>query len=146
MTAKLTPSESIHFLENGFTFSTSDNASTGHVSRRGQVVVITTALLEASQDRLGASWLDLVDDAEGQKARWGKHMFGRGEFPASQSLFVAGSVEWELAREARRVAAHAIPDHHERAVALRNLNTEFGPGPSGQRSVSYGSDQREQEA
>ncbi|QYF74136.1 hypothetical protein [Cryobacterium sp. PAMC25264] len=137
-TFPVVPGDQIHFLESGLTFATSDNAATGQVARRGMTITITDDLIRASLDRNGDSWLQRVGDPSETR-------FAKGPWPENLSLFIPGTLEWELAREARRVAAHAIPDQRDRAAALRVLNEEFGPGPSGQTSTRYGSDPREQD-
>jgi hypothetical protein len=131
------PGDQIHFLETGLTFATSDNAATGQVARRGQTITVTQSLIEASLDRNGNSWLQRVGDPSETR-------FAKGPWPETESIYVRGTVEWELAREARRVAVHKIPDQGDRAAALRKLNKEFGPGPSKQTSISYYPGQREE--
>jgi hypothetical protein len=63
----------IHFLEDGFTFS-------GLLWFRGQEVEfeIGGKAYEQQKDRNGNSWLDLVDDIDGQYSKYGKQMFARG--------------------------------------------------------------------
>lgn len=122
------PGDQIHFLESGVSFNTSDNFSSGHVSRRGETITITENLIEASVDRLGNSWLQKLNDPTETR-------FAKGPWPASESLWVTGSPEWAAERERRRTAAHSIPDEHERAKALRAVNQEFGPAATGQRSI-----------
>jgi hypothetical protein len=141
-TAKLPVSagDQIHFY-GSMTFSTSDDFSSGHTSRRGETATLTDQLIEASKDRLGFSWLSLANDVPGQEARWGQRMFGIGPWPESASKWMPGTVESQRERERQRVAAHRIADDHERAVALRNIAAEFGPADSGQRSVVYGSNE-----
>lgn len=63
----------IHFLADGFTFS-------GYTWYRGQEVEfeIGGKAYEQQKDRNGKSWLDLIDDIDGQYDRWGQQMFARG--------------------------------------------------------------------
>jgi hypothetical protein len=135
---KLQPGESFHFLESGLTFSISESwHSAGEVSRRGQTVNLTREMLTANSDTEGNSFFDLVDDPEGQVKRWGRVMYGRGEFPANLSVFVPGTNEHELERERRRQAAWALSDEVERGKALRAVLADFGASASTQVSVEY---------
>lgn len=66
----------LHFLEDGFT-------AAGQIWYRGQEVEFVPGSEAHTQqfDRLGKSWLDLIDDPRAQVQRWGKHMFARGPWP-----------------------------------------------------------------
>lgn len=130
------PATQVHFLESGFSFTSTENAATGHVSRRGLVITVTTALIEASKDRNGDSWLALVGDPDAQVKRWGKIMMGTGPWPESEGLWLKGSPEAEIERERRRTIAHALPDEQDRTKALRALYVEFGHADTGQRSTN----------
>jgi len=127
------PGDQIHFLESGFTFSSSDNISSGIVALRGMTVTITDELIRASRDRNGDSWLQrLVDPNETR--------FAMGPFPSNQPVFKPGSNEFERERERRRQAAWAVADEGDRAKALKAVQAEFGaPGPT-QVSVEFRGD------
>lgn len=129
------PGSRIHFRESGFTFATSDSYAGQFVSRRGQTVTVTAALIEASLDRDGNSWLDLIDSPAEQIERWGAVQFGRGPWPDDLPLFVRGSVEWADARAAANKRAHSLPDGPEKAAAFREVFETFGPGPTTSRTL-----------
>jgi hypothetical protein len=138
------PGEQIHFRESGFTFAVSEGYSGTHVSRRGQTITVTAALIEASVDRNGDSWLDLVDDELGQIERWGSVQFGRGPFPEDEPLYVRGTVEWADARAAANKRAHSLPDGPEKAAAFREVFEVFGPGMPTSRTLKDYDKGREQ--
>lgn len=128
--AKLQAGDRFHFLSSGFTFAINGKVSGGRTSVRGQTVTVTADLIEASTDRLGSSWLDLVDDPKAQEARWGRAVFSRGEAPADVEQWTPGSPEWQMAREQARQEAWALPSEDERAAALQAVQDRYGRGPS----------------
>jgi hypothetical protein len=91
--SKLAPGDRIHLLTDGL-------AVAGEPRRRGDEVVLDQDTIDAAVDRTGASWLDLVDDADAQTEKWGKAMFGRGEWPAElgSASLEPESPEWQRAR------------------------------------------------
>lgn len=109
----------------------------------GATVTLTASILDASRDREGRSWiLDLVDDEDGQRARWnGKVVFARGAWPADEIPATRDSVEWDEAREAARQAALALTDARERKAALVALERRYGPKRSNQTLAVYAGDQ-----
>lgn len=127
------PGDEIHFLESGFTFSSSDNISSGIVARRGMTVTITDDLIRASLDRNGDSWLQRVGDPNETR-------FASGPFPSDLAVLVPGSNEHERERERRRQVAWALPDEVDRAKALKAVQSEFGGPPSKQVSAEYRGD------
>lgn len=130
---KPTPLQSgdqLHFVVSGFTFAATAQSSGGRTSERGQTVTVTDVLLEMSQDRHGKSWLDLVDDAPGQVARWGHEVFRRGPAPAEMEVWTPDSPEWEMAREHARKEAWALPVEEDRNAALQAVRDRYGAGPS----------------
>ena len=134
---KLQPGDQLHWLRDGLTYSVSDGWHTGEVSRRGQTITVTSEMLSSNADRDGASFFDLIDDPDAQIKKLGSVFFGRGEFPATESVYLRGTPEWERAREAARVAAHAIPDESARGKAVRAVQVDFGPAPTHQHSTTY---------
>lgn len=136
-TTKIQPGESVHWLQDGFSYSVRDDWSTGEVSRRGQTVTVTSEMVFANSDREGTSFFDLVDDPDEQVRRWGAVFLGRGEFPATEPLHIRGTPAWERAREDARVAAWANPDETARGKALRAVLKDFGPAPTHQTTTEY---------
>lgn len=69
----------IHVLVDGFPIN-------GQVMYRGQEVefVIDGAAYNQTKDRNGHTWLDLVNDPQGQYQRWGKVYFAPGPWPFEQ--------------------------------------------------------------
>lgn len=69
----------IHFLTDGF-------IALGECWYKGQEVRLKKGgkAWESQYDRNGKSWLDWLDDVEGQYARWGKQVFGRGPWPGKK--------------------------------------------------------------
>ncbi|MGV8976546.1 MAG: hypothetical protein ACOH17_00725 [Cellulomonas sp.] len=137
-TTKMTikPGEQFHFLASGFTFATSVGfLGTGTVSTRGRTVTATQALLDASHDKNGASWLDLVDDPQAQTARWGHEVFGRGNAPEGIESWVPGDPEWYSQREEARSAAWSLPTGRARKDALAAVQARFGAAPRTSKTI-----------
>jgi hypothetical protein len=131
-----TPGDSIHFLVDGFTFALDTGLmAQSHVSRRGETAVLTQKLIDASRDRDGHSWLDLLHDELAQIERWGQVRFAPGAAPADIAPWLPGSVEAEQAREQARRAAFAILDDTERRRALADIDARFGR-PSTSRTLN----------
>ncbi|TFD61193.1 hypothetical protein E3T43_00945 [Cryobacterium sp. Hh7] len=136
--APMKAGDTFHCLQSGLTVSISSGGITrGAVLIRSQNVVLTAESILENQDRNGDSFLDSIDDPEAQIKRWGRVMIGRGEFPASESVLIPGSLEHIAERERRRVAAWKIPDEEVRAIALQAVQKEFGSPKSGQISTKY---------
>jgi hypothetical protein len=135
-TQPLKPGDQFHFLASGVLFATSTSFSgANEVSRRGATVTVTEALIEASKDRHGRdSWLDLVDDQEGQRARFSKVVFSRGPAPAGLSPWTPDSPEQQEAHDLARAAAYAIPEGSDRRAALAEVVAVFGR-PSTSRTI-----------
>lgn len=124
----LAPGEQFHALHTGLTVLTTPGAlASSVVLRRGQTVTVTDALREASRDREGRSWLDLVDDADAQIARWGRQMIARGPAPDDLTTWEPGSVEAQEAREQARREAWALPTEEARRDALAAVERIYGP-------------------
>ena len=136
MTTSPLPGEQIHFLASGFMFASSTSfTAANEISRRGQTVTVTEALIDASKDRLGNdSWLALVDDNDGQQRRWGKVIFAGGPAPVGLSPWTPGTPEETEAHDHARSAAYALPDGPERREALADVVAVFGR-PSTSRTV-----------
>lgn len=122
----LVPGDRIHFLRSGFTLSTKVEDLTGafaHTSVRGETITITQDIIDASLDRFGDSWLELVDDLEAQAARWSNGpYFARGEAPEGLTHWEPGTIEQVLEFEARRqVIYDSVKDPEELALKLREL-------------------------
>lgn len=92
----------------------------------GDELEVSEPLREAGRDRLGASWLDLLDDPAEQVRKWGLVLFSRGPWPADRPRIKPGSMAWEDVREARRREAFSIQDDAIRAERLRQVDAEFG--------------------
>src|SRR4051812_22798766 len=102
--------DEFHVVHDGLTLAMSDAPTASRVLRRGETIHVTEAMLNANQDRFGASALDLLDDEEAQSAAWGAVMLKRGPWPAGAPTWVYGSAEWEAARQEARRAAWAAPE------------------------------------
>ncbi|MFB4348608.1 hypothetical protein [Microbacterium sp. CR_7] len=85
---------------------------------------MTQELYDATLDRTGASWLDLTE-AE-QVARYGMVKWAKG--PAPESMGVGQDDEGFRYRQglAARECALRISDPADRALALKNVKTEYG--------------------
>jgi hypothetical protein len=124
------PGDSIHFLAAMTVPVRGGIAPEGAALARGSVLTVTSAIVEAGRDRNGNSWLDLVDDVDGQAARWGQKMFARGPWPDGAEPWTPGAPDWFEAREQARRAAWAIVNPDERQAALRNVERRYGAAPT----------------
>ena len=126
MTKTPTPGEQFHFLKSMAFPTDLTSSGGGTVSRRGQVATVTEKLLEAGRDRNGDCWLDLLHYPEKQEARWGSVVIVPGLPDKDFDCFEKGSVEEDMAREAARTIAAAIPDPAECQRALAAVTRQFG--------------------
>lgn len=130
-TIGIKPGDQIHILVTGVTLSVGDFFPS-YVGRRGDTITVTEAMIEASRDRNGKSWLDAV--AAGDDSR-----IGLGPFPSDVPALLPGSLEFQAERERRREQAWLIPTVAEREAALAEVYRDFGSlRPTGS-STSYGS-------
>jgi len=97
----------------------------GRMYHRGDELVLTEQIIQASKDRLGNSWLDL--DASEQVQRYGKQVWGYGPVPDDVDFFNGGDrASRDIARIRARDAAMAIDDPVQREAAWRAVRDEFG--------------------
>lgn len=119
-----TPGSVIHFLVTGFSFQAAVGfTGAAVVSTRSQNVTITAALVEASFDRNGDSWLAL--DADAQIEKFGKQVFALGEAPPSMIPWEVGSEDWQMARNQARADAFALIGEPARTNAMRSVEARF---------------------
>lgn len=126
----LVPGDQIHFHETIIFHLDGPNTTKGIPrsvdTRRGQTVTLTAGSLDGNPALLG-----LIDDPEGQTARWGKPMAGRGPFPADAPRYHPGTVEAELERDRRLADSWRIQDPQKRKSVQNSIYREFGrPGAS----------------
>lgn len=119
----LTGGDVIHFRSS---ISVALGESTdGRVFHRGQELVLTADIINASKDRLGNSWLDL--DASEQVQRYGKQVWGHGPVPDDVDFYNGGDrASHDIARIRARDAALAISDPVQREAAWKAVRDEFG--------------------
>lgn len=93
----------IHFEEDGF-------VAFGTTWYRGQEIEVTVGspVYERTKNRLGQTWIDMVDDRNSQLQKYGKVYFARGPFvPRKGEQFTDDLV----AEDARRGRAVPLPQH-----------------------------------
>lgn len=129
-----TPGAVFHCLHSGAP-SISTGAFAPLQPRRAQSIEITAAMLDASRDRLGHSWLSIIADDTAQLRRWGVVYFAPGAAPADLTSWEPGSPEHHEAREEARRAAWAIPSTRERIEALREVERVYGAAPTTSRTT-----------
>lgn len=142
---KLVPGDRIHFLATT-TLQTRESASMIGGSQdveRGQTVTITQAILDLNRDRLGNSFLDLVDDEEAQEAKYGHVLFRRGPWPEGASKFPRGDISETWERQLRLKAAAQIADEREAAAARARIYEELGRGTTQRSTYLPGTAERE---
>lgn len=88
----------LHFVQDGFMVL-------GQVWYRGQEIEFVRDSLawERTKDRTGFTWLSLVDDPNGQVARWGKHYFSPGPFVPRRGETFEDDVAQQDSRRGRAV-------------------------------------------
>lgn len=134
MTSRIAaPGERVTALLDGLSIATGAGAlgGAGMTLARGQTLVVTDALIEASRDRNGAiGWPALVHDEAAQLALWGRRMLAPAD-DVVEDLTVPeyGTPDWAEAREAARKAAWNVEDPRERALARAAVERKFGAAP-----------------
>lgn len=125
------PGSVVHCLVTGTTISTGQGwLAGGIVLNRGQNIVITTAMLDATRNAGGRyTGVALVNHPEAQLARHGRILFAPGEAP-DDMVPEHGTAEWRMARETARQAAWSESDPGRRNAALREVERRFGPAPT----------------
>lgn len=125
--ASLQPGDTFHWLKTGISFLVSEAWGAAEISKRGLSVCVTEAMIRASRDRLGRSWLlDLIDDEQTQIRRWGEVAFRRGPFPDGVAHWTPGTPEHDESRDLARAAAWALPAGPERDRTLADVNATYG--------------------
>lgn len=98
---------------------------------RGDRIIITEELIEASRDRNGnVTWPTMVHDEAAQLRRWGKIHLAPGEPPEGMQPWERGSADWAEQREIARKAAWAEVDPQRRAAALQRVTEVYGAAPT----------------
>lgn len=127
--------ETIHFFGSKTVLLGESFGADSVVTDYGTEIVVTQAVLDASINRKGRSWLSLVDDPVEQVKRWGKVMFARGPWPQDRPRLEVGSVKWDRARREALSKAAQIADPVERVERLREVKAHFGkPGDEDART------------
>lgn len=104
---------------------------------RGDLLEITDEVVAASRDRFGDSWLALLDDPEGQQARYGKQMFVRGAIALTEPWETRGDAVWRRLRDEDRKAAFDLQDPAERQRALAAIERKFGKPEHDEQSLGW---------
>ena len=115
----------VHFVASGLTVPVSRTWT--EVMKYGDELTITDEIREASRDRNGVSWCDLLNDEPAQVRRYGKVFFRPGPFPADVSRVEPGSDEHRQAAWQARREASSIENPVDRRAALREVEREYGP-------------------
>lgn len=110
---------------------------TGQQLQPGTVFRVDQALIEATRDRNGFSWIDLIDDEPGQIGLWGLVRYRRGPAPVELLRPRPGSADFADAREAARQAAHRLEDEGEKAQALKRVRDEYGRAPTSKTLTTF---------
>ncbi len=119
---QLQPGQVIHVLSPSWNIRLGgiDLAPIADVLQRGQVVVVTQAMIDLNP------WLSVIDPEE-QVRRFGHPVFGIGEWPEGLPTWsVYGSPEWSEQHDAARRDALARGTLAERDAALRKVARQFG--------------------
>lgn len=125
MTTAATEAEQflVHFLSS---ITVNLDQHRAEVMVRASELLVTDTVREASIDRNGNSWLDLLDNPEAQELRYGRVVFARGPFPAGELTTEPGTPEHEAAAwRAHRDAEHIV-NTAERRRALDSARAAYG--------------------
>jgi len=138
------PGETIHVLRSGLLVHTGEGSlmsGRAVILDRGQTFTVTSAMIDAMRDRHGSldsSWLSLVYDDDAQIARYGEVIVRPGPAPEDLRPWVHGGPEWQVARDAARRRAWALPSEAEQHAALAEGEREYGPARStSQTTATY---------
>jgi hypothetical protein len=145
MTKKISDGERFHWLVNNISYRTANTLSGATAqSQRGQTITMAPSLREASLDRNGNSFYDLIHDEPGQLARFGKLIFAPNEAPADLSPWTPQTYEEDAAREAQRARVNLMPDGSEKVAALAEIRKTFRAASTQQSYFHAGDDIRNQ--
>ena len=127
----------MHFLHGGLTLDTSVAGSGFWPSMiRGAEVTLTSVMIDSTRDRLGRSWLELLDDAEAQVARWRRVTIRRGPWPDDDlDQLDPETSDFEIERE-RAYAEVAGTEDPVRRTELRAAADRRFAGPPGANSTT----------
>lgn len=109
----------------------------GVVLTRGQVFVLTSAMIEASRDNTGAvTWPSLIHDEHAQREKWGEIRFLLGRHDLERWADSRDSF-WQLDHDQARANALSIVDPTDRAAALDQVRERFGRKALSDSQFSY---------
>jgi hypothetical protein len=123
------PGSVVHVLRSGLTVHTGGEAGvSGVVVAKGQNIVITDAMVQATKNRLGEyTGIALAADEDAQIRKYGEVRFRVGEAPSDLRPWTYGDADWSAARDAARRQAWSQPTDAARADALAEVERVFGP-------------------
>lgn len=136
------PGDEIHVLVTGVSIPTGGGfLATAHTSRAGETICLTEAMISASYNAGGQSWLAILGDDDAQISKWGEVRFRPGRAPEGiQTWNRRGDSDWVEQREAARREAWSQPTAQGRADALAAVNAKFGPAPTTSTTLSSAPD------
>ncbi|WP_344781806.1 hypothetical protein [Microbacterium kribbense] len=116
-------------------------SSSGIVVSRGQVIVLTRNMIDASKGRNGKpSGLALAGDTEAQLSKWGEIRWMLGRPDEDFLMTTPGTPEHAEAREAARRAAWMEPNPGRRAAALNDVQARYGTATSTSHTLNSAPD------
>lgn len=133
------PGDVIHAVQSGLKL----DETTGPMSRsielhRGREIELNEQLIDASRDRLGNTFLDLVHYPEEQVRRWGQVKLAFGPRPIDFRDIEPGTTEAEIARENdREMVKTMTADPRERQMMFKAIDEEFGRPVTSQTVGEY---------
>lgn len=138
-TSTLKPGDQVHFLA---AMTVPISPDYGAVLQRGATIELTEQMIEATRDRNGVSWLDLVDDDEAQIERWGQVTFHRGECPDSITSWNGedGAGMRGLLRTQEIEEARLISHPGERRERIAEITAKYGAAPTSWTIATYKAD------
>lgn len=104
----------------------------------GQEMRISAEAVELGTDRLGRCLLmECLEDEAFQIVKFGEVRIRRGPWPEGEMRELPGSLAHDAAREAARLAAHALPDAAAKAEALSKMRAAFGDHRTSRTLATY---------
>lgn len=116
----------------------------GWMVHYGQTITVTPSIHFFSKDRNGNSWLDLLDDPDGQVSRYGRVRFARGPWPEELSRVEPGTAEESFAIADAWREMWNLPTEEQRSARRAELGKLYGAPPALNRVIAQtpGTDER----
>lgn len=105
------------------------------IARRGDVFWIDQEVIDrlyTDRDGNVSTFVALLDDPEGQRARWGIQVFSEGEWPEGEPIWDAQlrDIAWTIERRSMSDRAAQIVNPQQRQAAFDEITALMGSAPA----------------